>query len=104
MRLTPDVLQTRELHSLYRKCHIEIIWRATHRHAVGKCKGCGNAYVKDTGRLGMGRQAPWTPIPRTAAARYIKQERHIKRDKIRRIVAWGKIAKRVPGFPKDITR
>jgi hypothetical protein len=87
MRLTPELEQTRELHTLYKKCHIAAIWPASQRYAVGKCQTCGNTYVwKVFPGLGYKRLS-WKPIPRDRAARYIRQERRVRRERIKRLAA-----------------
>jgi hypothetical protein len=101
MRLTPELEQTRELHTLYKKCHIVTIWPASQRYAIGKCQTCGNTYVWEVlPSLGHKGQ-DWLPIPRDRAARYIRRERRIRRERIKRLVAMEAIARRIPGSPRE---
>jgi hypothetical protein len=101
MRLTPELEQTRELHTLYKKCHIVTIWPASQKYVIGKCQGCGNTYMREV-FPGLGyKRLSWKPIPRYSAARYIRHERRIRHERIKRLVAMEAIARRVPGSPRE---
>jgi hypothetical protein len=89
MRLTPELEQTRELHTLYGKCEIAtiVILPGTSRYYIGVCRVCGNAYIRET-FMGAGNQeGTWRPLPRATAARYVRNERYIQRAGVKRIVS-----------------
>ena len=80
MRLTKALKETRELHTLYRKCSIVKTqgFPGYGTHDIGVCKVCGKAFTKAKFALRSSHCA-WVEIPRVMAAKYIKQQRSLGR-------------------------
>ena len=96
MHMTKQLAQTRELHTLYRKCSIVALNhpRSTGTHTIGVCKVCGMAYCRSRDPIHP-QYGKWMPLPRTAAAKYIKEQRSVRRRraKVIRTLAAGVAAK-----------
>ena len=52
MRVDPVTL---ELHKLYNKCEMRIVWPAVDGIKFAKCPGCGRAYLSRVSFLGVCR-------------------------------------------------